>query len=290
MPPQIRRAPDGGVVTPQSGAGATDWAAAMMAAMSQPITGDTDSGTVWWGDVPEGYGIKGTPFRQQWHRPGYGNGVLAPQPSTPKSTTTKTGDEAALAFFEWDTTQRRKWGEYLVSIGWLEDDEVNDFAKLKQAWDTSVAIGVEFNKAGKHKVNPWQAAAMYTGEDGAGKTKASRTRTYTQKSVDLTTAEGAKALLDNAMAKYLGRAANAEEVTAFLGKLNEAQRANPLTSTTTTTTDKDGVATSSTQQSGGGVVADEFAKGQVMKLPEHTAYQAGVTYANALFDAIRSPV
>lgn len=203
----------------------------------------------------------------------------------------KTLEDAQREFYRWNPQQRKNWSDYLVKIGWLDEDEALDAGALKDAWDRAATLSSEMGKAGR-KLTPQQAAAWYTGEDGANRTAAGRARTYTRRdsSVNVTTAEGARAVLNDAMARYLGRNATGEEVSAFLSKLNESERANPTVTSTTTTSDAKGENTSTSSTSTGGVDADEFARGQVTKLPEHAAYQAGVTYANALFDAIRSPV
>lgn len=127
----------------------------------------------------------------------------------------------------------------------------------------------------------------------------------------ITTNDDARGLLNDMMSRELGRRAVASEVDRFQAALNLAQMNNPLVTSryTTGTSNSNGMSqasgnssNSSSSSSGnsysnggeqGGVNQGQFAQDYVIDTDpqsEYGKYQAATTYANALFQAIRSPV
>lgn len=112
-----------------------------------------------------------------------------------------------------------------------------------------------------------------------------KSKTSTQKKIDLSSAEDVRAIATNALAEILGRAPNAEELAQFRTSINAFEEKNPLMATTTETLNDMGeVVATDTKQSGGvstearGLLISDTAK----KGPEYAKFQSGTTYWNAL--------
>ncbi|NTW41310.1 MAG: hypothetical protein HGA44_15790 [Cellulomonadaceae bacterium] len=210
--------------------------------------------------------------------------------STRKETQKKSLSEALSEFYSWTDEERFKWGDYLVSLGLLDAESAHDFTTLKEAWTESVQEAANYYTLGKRKVTPWETAKILASESKAAKAKGPHSEVTTGTSVDLTNPTEAKALVNDALARALGRAATREELDTFRGVLNAAEKANPVTTTQTTNYDAEGDATSGSSTSTGGVDRNQVLLDQAMKKPEYGAYQAATTYMSALLSAVQSPV
>lgn len=232
----------------------------------------------------------------------YKSGVLKPiqDPDDVRSYSQALG-----AFYGWTDQERREWGQYLASIGYIDEDDADDYSTLLKAWNEVIDETSRFTAAGK-KVDPWGVAKIIAGTDndpgnpGSGRTRAGRERgftgsrsaTSTNTQVDLTDGKTAKALVNQTLSKFLGRNATDEEIRAFTQTLHAAEKANPVTATTTTTDSfADGIQTgskSSTTTSGGLSAAGkaQTLEDQATNLPEYASYQAAGLYAPLLFQAI----
>lgn len=125
---------------------------------------------------------------------------------------------------------------------------------LQQEWDKYTQAAGSYNKATGQSVSPIEFLRMQNdrlerigklpqqGGSGSGSSSV----------VNLTNPSDARALVDNALSSYLGRAATTEEAEQFLGVLNAQERANPIN--TTKSSRSGGV---NTQQ-----VAKDFARSQ----------------------------
>lgn len=241
------------------------------------------------------------PMREKtpkWYQDPSKRNYVEAEPATPlkptKSKVYKPLDQALGEFYSWDDAERRKWGEYLVEIGYLDAEDADDYQSLLKAWNEIVGEAAQFSMSGKD-VDPWAAAKIIAGTDESGRTKAARERGFTgtratmQESVDLTDPTTAKAAINQTLARMLGRYANDEELAAFTATLNQAERDNPVV-TRTSTTFADGEATGSKSSSSGGVDGGQVLEDTAMGTPDYGAYQAASTYMNALTAAIQSPV
>lgn len=197
--------------------------------------------------------------------------------------------------YQWHgTAQYSRLASRLVSLGLIEESEKGDLRLLDEVWQDAVTLSMRMSEVGK-KVSPWQALELLGGVGygrGAGRGGFTGTRSRTSRSVDLTDPATAKAIINDALSKHLGRAANEEELRAFTATINAAERANP-TVTTSTTTYQDGEAVSESSTTSGGMTSagrQQVVADRAMELPEYGAYQAASTYFNALLASLGSPV
>jgi len=211
-----------------------------------------------------------------------------------------TLSEAQGQFYSWDEGERRAWGEHLANLGLIDPEDVADYGILRDQWNAVIGEAANFTTAGK-KLDPWDVASLIAGssDDIAARKAASErakpfsgTKTSTSKTVDLTDPATGKALVNDTLSRYLGRAASDEEIAEFIGVLNNAERSNPAT-TQTATTYQDGDAVSQSSTTSGGITAagrQQMIADEAMESPEYGAYQAAATYLPALFGAIGAPV
>jgi len=204
-----------------------------------------------------------------------------------------TADDAVNSFWTWDDAQRKSFGDTLVSLGLATAADATRTPVLLSAWTDAVDAAANLYTYGKKRVTPWQALSGIAGIEGTtGKKGASgsgEARSYTTTSIDLTSPEAAKALISDTLSKYLGRAANDGEVSAFTTTLNNAQRANP----TVTKTDVSADQNTTTSTTSGGLDSNaqaQIAKESAQANPNYAEYQAAGTYMNYLFSALQAPV
>lgn len=208
-----------------------------------------------------------------------------------------TMTDAQQEFYRWSVSDRKAWGQYLLNLGLVTEDESTDYATLQKEWLSAIDEAVNFHAAGK-QVNPWQAAALMAGADNPGAAAKSKKAGFTgtkktrDTRVDLTDPASAKALVNQVLSNQLGRNATDEEIRQFTSVLHNAENANPVVQDTTSTY-VNGENTSSSSTSTGGMT--EAGRQQVlsdvaMQKPEYGAYQSATVYYNALASAIASPV
>lgn len=192
----------------------------------------------------------------------------------------------------WSDETLDKWSKHLVNIGFLEQDEADNPLVLYEALDLILETSTDF-ASGPRRMTPWQVAEMLvrSGEAGRGGRGAggfTGSRSSRSTSVDLTDPHTAKAIINDALSNYLGRAATDEEINTFRGVINQAERANP-TVTDSTTSYADGVATSQSSTTSGGMTnagRQQMIADDVMQKPEYGAYQAAAEYFPLLQQAI----
>lgn len=239
------------------------------------------------------------------YRP-YKSGVLKPVKGPDD---VRSYSDALGAFYGWSDKERKEWGRYLASIGYIDEEDADDYSTLLKAWNEVIDESARFTAAGK-KMDPWAVARVIAGADndgggaGGGRTRAGRERgftgtrsaTSTSTQVDLTDGATAKSLVNQTLSKFLGRNATDEEIRAFTATLHAAEKDNPVkASTTTTDTFADGIqtgSTSSTTTSGGLSAAGkaQTLEDRAISLPEHASYQAAGFYMPLLFQAIGATV
>lgn len=271
------------------------------------------------------YGAKGTPGRvvTQPSRPAprrraTGLAMRVEGDSTPKRSREETRpgiswevrerpeSEAREQVTEWFGTEDfNKWGDYLLGLGLVDENDSRNFEALDNAWKEAAALSARMWSRGK-QVSPWQAARILAGGGGAGGSGGSGSPRYgtadpftgsrvsrsTSRNVDLSDPMTAKAIVNDVLSNALGRAATPEELEAFRSTLNAAERENPsITESTTTSNFDDGVEVSSSTSSttSGGITAagrQQVLQDEAMAKPEYGAYQAAATYFNALLGSL----
>lgn len=222
-------------------------------------------------------------------------GGISPRAAERKQAGRSVPLSTALAeFYNWSDERRRKWGEHLVSVGRIDEDEVDDFEVLRDEWEVAVDEARKFAAAGK-QISPWKAAKLLGANAGATDEEKRFTgrKSFTRKDVNLTSPEDAKGIVRAVLRDQIGRAPTDEEMRAFVNVLNEAERANPQV-TTTTSEFVEGEEVSSSAVTTGGLGADgvnELLMEQARSMPDYGAYQAATRLWNALLaDVISSPV
>lgn len=202
--------------------------------------------------------------------------------------------QALAEFYNWSDNERRAWGRYLVTVGRIDEDEADDYEVLKDEWAVAVDEAANFAIVGK-KVSPWQAAKMLGGKAGATDKEQRFTgrKSYTRRQVNLTSPEDARGIVYEILRDQIGRAPTEDEYASFLKVLNDAERANPTT-TTETTAYEDGEAVSSEVTTTGGIGqagVNQLLLDRARRHPDYGAYQAATRLYNALInDVVRSPV
>lgn len=202
--------------------------------------------------------------------------------------------EALSLFYEWDEGERREWGEYLVSIGRIDEEDAGNFQVLKSEWVTALEEAAQFSAAGK-KVSPWDSAKLLAGVSGLADqdVKFNGTKSYTRKERNLANPADARELIREVVRDQIGRAPTEEEYQAFLSVLNEAQQANPSVVTDVDTfVNGEAVSTDTTTQSGiGSAGLAGIVRDQARQMPDYGAYQAATRLWNSLLnDIINAPV
>lgn len=196
--------------------------------------------------------------------------------------------------FEWYGTQSfDDWGDYLVDLGLIDEEDKRDIRVLDEWWEKALDLSATFFERGK-RINPRDALRAIAGVGADGKPGSGRskgftgTKTRTDRQVDLTDPTTARALVNEVLSQHLGRAATDEEIEAFRGTLNAFERANPTLSTTTAQYADGDVVSTNTTTSGGVTQAarQQLLADEAMELPEYGAYQAAATYFNALLGSL----
>jgi hypothetical protein len=228
----------------------------------------------------------------------------------------RPADDVAGMVAEWyGTPAFDRWGQHLLKLGLIDPGDETSFEILDEAWRDAVALASRFPPS--KRITPFEAARLMAktggaaarsggGRGGGGGSRygtareaaftGARTVTSRQQNVDLTDPKTARAIANDALSQYLGRAATDEEITAFTASINAAERANPtVTDTTTTANYVEGEQTSQSSSSttSGGVTAaarNQIVADAAMQKPEYGAYQAASTYWNALLQSIGAPV
>jgi len=116
-----------------------------------------------------------------------------------------------------------------------------------------------------------------------------KSKTTTQKRVDLSSPEDVKALTTQMLSELLGRSPTAEELAKYKMAINSYEEAHPTIATTTETLNDMGEVVSTSTKTEGGVssegrgtlISDEAKKG-----PEYGKYQSGTTYWNAFMQML----
>ena len=180
--------------------------------------------------------------------------------------------------------------------------------EIMSAWDDLVKSAIGFNqlKGGK-EWTPYDVLDTYSNNEGKfGTIKRGdwlydvatgekvkyvgpKTKTRTDKAIDLSSPEDVKAIATQALTELLGRAPNAEELAKFRSSINADERESPQVTTTTETLSDMGEVVSTSAVRSGGVsdAAREMAiSEEAKKGPEFGKFQSATTYYNAMMQMI----
>jgi hypothetical protein len=175
----------------------------------------------------------------------------------------------------WDDQLKSAWGISQTSgKTWTPFDVMNSYSNSGNKFGTVKKGDWEYDVATGERVR-------YLGK---------LTKTTTQKSVDLTSPEDARALTTSVLTQALGRAPTAKEFSQYRASINALERANPTSATTTTTynpnlsTGELETTSSNTTTTGG--VSAEALQNSVLEgakdTSEYGKYQAATTYWDAM--------
>lgn len=172
------------------------------------------------------------------------------------------------------------WDELVKSSYELNQAKGND--KKWTPWDVLQTYGNSKGKFGTVRNGDW----LYDVATGAKiKYVGPRTKTTTNRDVNLSSAEDVKALTTQVLTQALGRAPTQAEVAQYKSTINAQENANPtLTTTTSTLNDQGEVSAQSSKTSGGfdAAAQQQLVQDQASQTPEFAKYQSGTTYWNAL--------
>jgi hypothetical protein len=181
--------------------------------------------------------------------------------------------------------------------------------EVGKAWDSLLSTAIQLNKAsnGKNNWTPWDVLESYNRPAGSMGTYKSgdwlidaatgekvkyvgpKTKTTTQRAVDLSDAEQVQAIATQALTQMIGRAPTDKELARFKATLNGYEKSHPEITTTTDTYDDMGNVSASNVVHSGGV--DDAARASmigegVKDTKEYGKYQSGTTYFNALMQMV----
>jgi hypothetical protein len=183
--------------------------------------------------------------------------------------------------------------------------------EVASAWDDLLKTSIALNLGqGKHQKTNWTPRSVidsYNKPAGSmGTYKAGdwlidiatgekvkyvgpKTKTTTQRAVDLSDPEQVQAIATDTLTRLIGRAPTDKELAQFKATLNGYEKSHPEVTTTTDTYDDMGNVSASNVVRSGGVSdaarASLLSKG-VQKTKEYGKYQSGTTYFNALMQMI----
>ena len=238
-------------------------------------------------------------------------GTASVEAFLPTYTESDADDLANRLGFTVNTAQAKRWKLFMARAGFYGETQVSPLGRWAAAEQFAFRNFLTYLndqypdlppptqgglEMGRDLVNAAIAAGAYEGAGGGGGGGGGGGQAfvpYTTRSTNtravLSTLEEARATLRSQLADMIGRWPTDGEVKAFLARLNERERANPLVTTVTTNYTSETESSSSTQQSGGEVdvfdVADTWAKKSLSS--EYADYQK-LRYVNDAFDMLLS--
>lgn len=216
--------------------------------------------------------------------------------------------EAKLIPLSWGQKEIQKF----VNTGILRKlpgfDTNMGMPEIVAQWDRLIQSADAFGKqSGGKNWTPWDVMDTYSNEKGNfGVVRRGdweydattgekiryvgpRSKTRTDKQVNLSSVEDVKALTTQMLTELLGRAPSTKEVAQYRSSINAMERAAPQVTKTTETIGETGEVTGSSAVTSGGVSQAAMA-GQVTEGakegPEYGKYQAATTYWDAMMQMI----
>ncbi len=239
-------------------------------------------------------------FVQQRGTSGPGQGPLNPDGDF------TSYDEANMIPGSWTDAQKRDFiskGILYKLPGFNADMGMPEIMK---EWGNLVDNAAILSRTGKDW-SPWMVMESYANDDkGFGTIKKGdwlydaatgekikyvgpKTKTTTDKRIDLSSAEDVKAITTQMLTELLGRAPTVEELAKYKTSINGYESSNPAVTTTTSHLDDQGEVTAQDSVTEGGatdaarstLIQDAATKG-----PEYGKFQSGTTYFNALMQML----
>jgi uncharacterized protein YifE (UPF0438 family) len=208
--------------------------------------------------------------------------------------TTRDRDSLLREPWNWDPETYADITRQMGNVG-LIDAENFKMVDVLAAWEKMVNLAAE-----RHLERPDEMLTPMdmldigwgNGQGSEGSEVKRDPVTVVNKSVTISTNEQARGLLRSMLAEKLGRKPTVLEIDDFQAALNEAQKANPRSTSTTSSFNASGRETSQVSTVSGGMDEGEFAEDYTdFRDPdsEYGRYQAATTYYNALRAAIVGP-
>lgn len=214
-------------------------------------------------------------------------------------------DSAKMMPLGWDEKQKNEF----ISKGILY--KIPGFSadmgmpEVMSVWDDLIKTSAAFSASGENW-SPWDVMDSYKKKQNFGtirrgdwlydaasgekvKYVGPKTKTTTDKRVDLSSPEDVKALTTQMLTELLGRAPSVEELAKYRASINGYENANPEVTTTTSTLDDMGEVVSQSSKTTGG--ASQAAIGGLVEEgakqgPEYGKFQSATTYFNAMMQMI----
>lgn len=178
---------------------------------------------------------------------------------------------AALDYYGWGPEEHAAFNEYQMAT----DGYVRGIGSAVGHYENLLQGLAQYQAQTGQKTDPWEFMLYQASvnpynkkKPGGGGGGGSSVRSI----VNLTNPQDAEVLLDNALAQYLGRQANDQEIRAFVKALNKSERANPV------------IATTGGQR--GGMNPDLMAQEFATSRKNYAETQASTTYMGWMMDAL----
>jgi hypothetical protein len=164
------------------------------------------------------------------------------------------------------------------------------YAQVEYQWTKALEFSRSKSRGGAF-ISPLDAIpymGRITGSDsggsGGGRGGGGGTTTQTQRSVNISSAKDARALVNQSFQQSVGRDATDDEIKQFRSALNSEEKKNP--SITKTTQTVSGSNNSVTSETSGGMDRGAYSLEQGKKAKDYGEFQTETTYMDALMSAI----
>jgi hypothetical protein len=221
---------------------------------------------------------------------------LKPKPSRDSvGSTTKSsgGDPMTLAtYVVTDNESYKQIRQFMINTGLVS--KKGSFTSINNVWQTAWQNASLYNNAnpGKKPITTLEYLRLIglgSGSSGGGSGRggsggAGGTTTQTQRSVNISSAKDAKALINQSFQQSVGRDATDDEIKQFRSALNAEEKKNPSITKTTQTVSGSNVST--TNETTGGMDRGAYMLEQGQKASDYAEFQTETTYMDALMSAI----
>ncbi len=241
--------------------------------------------------------------------PGPGGAIQGPYPLTGNIDYTGkkevTYEEAQSMPLSWSDEEKRKFVNKGILYKMPGFSYNMGMPEIMSAWDDLSKMSAEWGKRGKNW-SPWDIMESYKTDGKFGTVRRGdwlydiatgekvkyvgpKSKTTTNKNVNLSSPEDVRALTTQMLSELLGRAPTPEELSKYRAAINGYEEANPeVTTTTSTLNDQGEVVAQSSKTTGGasaaarGTLVEDAAK----KGPEYGKFQSATTYFDAMMQMI----
>ena len=251
-----------------------------------------DNGTRYYSDFPQ----PTVPVGFQFNNPLYGSGL----PSYLSGNQTYVGNRDVVIpmaqEFIYNFTPEQSEMLYQATANTLGYDPGRSRDRLFSTWNSLV------DEARVNQVDPFYLLSLRangtelypfvelseSSSGGGGGGGVGGPSTSIVRTTQITTPDGAKRLVNQAMTSFLGREATKDEIDAFTKLLNEEERANPTVQTMTST--PSGSVMEQSQTIEGGFDQAQFTADYAQSRPDYAEYRAATDLMGAFMSIIDGPV